>query len=579
MMEDYREMSTILKRRLPRRKYLLWIGLSLMLFSIISYQIGHSEEEGPLRNIVYHLKLDSDYDPIMANYITRGVEEAKKEGAGLIVVELDTPGGRIDSEWEINDALLSSYVPTVAWVNKRAASAGGATVVACNNLVVARGSEFGAVVPVILSPTGPIELGQKYISYMREHMAAAAEANGINPKLAKAMTDKDIEVSYLEHWEWADENKEVLKEKGLNIDDIPERLKKYRDMQAKYEAEWKREKGITSSVNPPPSAPPFGTGLWPEDFGQRDDDRDYRIPRRERDWRDNLGEKWFITMRGISYTCNWKDAIDLKMALGEVNDIREIFEFEKYKNLKGARIVKFPMSWSESLAKALIPLSGLFLIGGIIGIATELKVPGFGAPGILGILCLALFFFVNFGYSMAEWINVALFTLGLILLAIELFVIPGFGVVGISGIILMLIGIFMSILKKPIPDLPIPTVAFGAALMRLAMYVVATFFIILFLFRFVLPHTPVYSRIVLTYTEDKTKGFHASEGTPLEQAESLIGKVGKSHSFLRPAGKAVFDGKLYDVVTEGDMIGKDETVKIIAVRGNHIVVKKAANSS
>ena len=237
------------------------------------------------------------------------------------------------------------------------------------------------------------------------------------------------------------------------------------------------------------------------------------------------------------------------------------------------------MSWSESLAKVLIPLSGLFLIGGIIGIATELKVPGFGAPGILGILCLALFFFANYGYTMADWVNVALFVCGLMLLAIELFVIPGFGVVGISGIILMLIGIFMSILKKPIPDLPIPTVAFGAALMRLAMYIVATFFIILILFRFVLPHTPVYGRIVLTDTQDKTKGFHASEGTPLEQAENLIGKVGISHSFLRPAGKAVFNGKLYDVVTEGDMIGKDETIKIIAVRGNHIVVKKADKSS
>ncbi len=385
-------MSAILKRRLPRKKYFLWIGLSLMLFSITSYQIGHSEEEEASSTIVYHLKLDSEYDPIMANYITRGVEEAKKEGAGLIVIELDTPGGRIDSEFQINDALLSSYIPTIGWVNKRAASAGGATVVACNNLVVARGSEFGAVVPVILSPTGPIELGQKYVSYMREHMAAAAEANGINPKLAKAMTDKNIEVSYLEYWEWADENKETLKEKGLDIDDIPEKLKKYRDMQVKYEAEWNREKGITSSVNPPPSAPPVNAFFWPDDPDQKKDDRDYGMQPRERDWRDKLGDKWFITMRGMSYTCNWKDAIDLKMALGEVNRIREIFEIEIYKHLKGARIVEFPMSWSESLAKVLIPLSGLFLIGGIIGIATELKVPGFGAPGILGILCLALFF-------------------------------------------------------------------------------------------------------------------------------------------------------------------------------------------
>ena len=164
--------------------YLFWIGLSLVLLSIVSYQSGLSQEEGSYGKIVYRIRLDADYDPIMANYITRAVELAEEKDTGLIIIELNTPGGRIDSEWEINDALLTTHIPTLAWVNKHAASAGGATVVACNNVVVARGATFGAVVPVILSPTGPpIELGPKYISYMREHMKSAAEANGILPRI------------------------------------------------------------------------------------------------------------------------------------------------------------------------------------------------------------------------------------------------------------------------------------------------------------------------------------------------------------------------------------------------------------
>ena len=371
---------------------------------------------------------------------------------------------------------------------------------------------------------------------------------------------------------------ETLQEKGMSIDDIPEKLKKYRDMKAKNSAEWKSKKGITPDITYPRTGPVINLGFWPEDYRDSKKDSEYGIKSRERDWRDELGDKWFITMRDRPLTLSAKDAIELKLALGEVNRIREIFELEKYSHLKGAKIVEPSRSWSEDLAKFLQPLSGLLLIGGIIGIATELKVPGFGAPGILGIICLSLFFFANFGYSMAEWVNIALFVLGLALLAVELFVIPGFGITGISGIILILVGIFLSILKKPIPDMPIPTVAFGAALMRLSLYLVATFVILILLFRYLLPHTPVYGRIVLMDTQDKARGFHASEGTPLEDAENLIGKIGTSKSFLRPAGKAIFDGKLYDVVTQGDMIGKDEPIEIIDVKGNHIVVKKAKNS-
>ena len=553
--------------------YIMAISISLAILGWGVCQDGGDSKE------VYLLKIDDQYDPIMSGYITRGVKLAEEAKAGLIIIELNTPGGMLHSSWEISSSLLSTQIPTLAWVNKDAASAGGATVISCNNIVVARGGTFGAVVPVIQLIGPPEELGPKYVSYMKKQMGSAAEANGYYPRLAEAMTDKRMEVSYLEYWEWADANKETLQKKGLNVDNIPEKLAFYREMERKNKEEWEKKR-TTPASTAPPSVPVYLS--FPLDDSsvsekKKDDDSDIINPR-ARDWRDDLGDKWFISASGQPLTLTTAEAIDLKVALAEVNSINEIFKLEKYKHLEGAKIVEVKKSWSEKSAKLLIPFSGLLLIFGIIGIATEIKVPGFGAPGILGITCLALFFFVNFGYSMSEWLNIALFILGLVLLAVELFLIPGFGITGITGIILMIIGIFLTLLRKPIPELPVPSVAITAAVIRLVAYLIGGFILILILFRYVLPHTPAYNRIVLTSAENKSEGYHASEGSLLENAEYLVGKTGMSLSTLRPSGKALFDGIRYDVVTDGDMINKDERVVIIEVKGNRIVVKKTQES-
>ena len=606
-------MRNMLKQRRNRKRCLLWIGLFLLLFSVIFSRTGFTEDDSDSVRKIYHLKIDGIYLPPLANYIKRGVKEAEENDAAMIIVELDTPGGLIASEFEIAKALLGTDIPTLAWVNKEAASAGGATVVACNNIVVSRGATFGAVVPVIPIPgREPKELGPKYISYMREHVASHAEANGIFPKLGAAMTDKRIELSYLEYWRWAGDNKDKFIEKGFGEDIgeyIDAKIKKYEQMQREHDPKFKAKDedpergesnppesedndenpqnnpGTEAGIQGPPApAPVISASFWdvPNEEEPRND-ADYGISSRRSDWRDELSQKWFITEKGLPLTLRAEQAIDLKIALGQANSIRGIKEIlgriDKYKHLRNADVVSLGQNWSEELARILLPISFLFLIGGIIGIATELKIPGFGVPGILGILCFGLFFFAHFGYTMADWIHIALFLVGLTLLAVELFVIPGFGITGISGIILMLIGIFLTILKKPIPDLPdmpvpMPIEAIGYALMRLVLSLMGSIVVLFLLFRYVLPHTPFMGRIVLVEVQDTAKGFHASEGTPLESPSELIGKVGTSISMLRPAGKAIFDGKRYDVVTQGDLIDKGDEIKIIEVKGNHIVVKK-----
>ena len=84
-------------------------------------------------------------------------------------------------------------------------------------------------------------------------------------------------------------------------------------------------------------------------------------------------------------------------------------------------------------------VASLLLLIGMIAVVIEIFAPGFGLPGIIGIVCFSLYFGGNFLAGNTEWWAVLLFIIGLVLLGIEMAV-PGFGIFGISGIIAVLAG-------------------------------------------------------------------------------------------------------------------------------------------
>jgi membrane-bound serine protease (ClpP class) len=96
---------------------------------------------------------------------------------------------------------------------------------------------------------------------------------------------------------------------------------------------------------------------------------------------------------------------------------------------------------------------------------------------------------------------------------------------------------------------------------------------------FVLPRTQFLGALVLTSQQKRAAGYHASEGTDLAEPEKLVGRVGVAKTKLRPAGRAVFDGEPYDVVTQGDYIESGTEVEIVEVESNRIVVRKARRGS
>lgn len=111
-----------------------------------------AQEEGPHGAIV---TIDGIIDPVSARFLSRSIEAAEEEGAQLLVVFLDTPGGLLDATREMVEAMLTADVPVVVYVyppGARAASAGTFLLAAAHVAAMSPGSNVGAASPV--GPSG-----------------------------------------------------------------------------------------------------------------------------------------------------------------------------------------------------------------------------------------------------------------------------------------------------------------------------------------------------------------------------------------------------------------------------------------
>jgi membrane-bound serine protease (ClpP class) len=140
---------------------------------------------------VYRVPLTGTVELGLAPYIERSLEEAAAAGAHFVVLDMDTPGGRVDAAERIADALGDSPVPVYTLVNRRAFSAGALIALATDRIYMRPASVIGAATPVDGSGT---KAPEKIVSAMRSEMRALAEAHGVDPEIAAAMVDEDIAI-------------------------------------------------------------------------------------------------------------------------------------------------------------------------------------------------------------------------------------------------------------------------------------------------------------------------------------------------------------------------------------------------
>jgi len=148
----------------------------------------------PSRSVVFVVPVDGVIDLGLAPFLQRALDEAVAAKAAAVVLEVNTFGGRVDAAVLIRDALLTARVPTVAFVNRRAISAGALISLATERIAMADGATIGAAAPVQAGPAGTQPASEKTVSYLRKEFRATAEARKRPPLLAEAMVDADVEV-------------------------------------------------------------------------------------------------------------------------------------------------------------------------------------------------------------------------------------------------------------------------------------------------------------------------------------------------------------------------------------------------
>src|SRR3990167_5852804 len=178
-----------------QRRVVNWLGKpSLVALAFVAmFAPALAQEKRP---VVYVVPIESMIDLGLAPFVQRVLDEATEAGAAAVILDINTFGGRLDAAVQIRDALLNARGRTIAFVNKRAISAGALISLAAENIVMAEGGTIGAATPVQMGQSGEAAqpVGEKTVSYVRKEFRATAESRKRPPLFAEAMVDADAEI-------------------------------------------------------------------------------------------------------------------------------------------------------------------------------------------------------------------------------------------------------------------------------------------------------------------------------------------------------------------------------------------------
>lgn len=245
----------------------------------------------------------------------------------------------------------------------------------------------------------------------------------------------------------------------------------------------------------------------------------------------------------------------------------------KYPNLE---VVHHKVSTVEKMILFLInpAVSGLLIMLVIGGIYFELQSPGIGFPIIMSAIAATLFFAPHYLHGLANYWEIILFVVGVILIAVEVFVIPGFGIAGIAGILCVISGLAFSLIGIVptdsgllLPDLDRLGFAFALVLSSLVIAIFSSFM----LSKYLLDESHAFGRKIVLAANQKSVKYQISAD---KKNESYIGLEGIAYSRMMPGGKIEIDGDFYDAIAESGFIDPKTPIKVVKVSNGQLVVRK-----
>jgi membrane-bound serine protease (ClpP class) len=450
-------------------KYIAQIILSI-LFLIILIKPSHSQDSIVSSKLkIYQFDIKQEIAPPVWRSTQKAFKEAKEMNADLILIHMNTYGGMLDAADSIRTIILKSQIPVFVFIDNNAASAGALISIACDSIYMHPGANIGAATVVNQEGT---PLPDKYQSYMRSMMRSTAESSGRDPDIAQAMVDPSI---YIE-----------------NISD---------------------------------------------------------------------------TGKVLTFTAN--EAMKYQYCEGIAESIDEVLELAEIKEYE---IIKQKLSGVDRIIGFLISpfISGILIMIIIGGIYFELQSPGIGFPIAASIFAAMLYFAPLYLEGLAEHWEILIFIAGVILIAVEIFVIPGFGVPGILGIIMVVTGLTLSMtgnIGTDFTGIPLTAILKSFFIVTIASFlaIVTSFYITKKMFT-----TTAFGHLALDSIQLATKGFTSSS----LNYQNMVGFKGVAHTVLRPAGKIKIGNDIFDATAEAGYIEKGDKIVVTSYQTSQLIVQK-----
>lgn len=453
--------------------------------------------------------------------IQRRTTLAIDQGFTHIIYEIDTFGGDLFAAVSISDYFLhdvNAKAHTVAYVSKKAISAGAMISVACKDIVMKKKTTIGDCAPIVMG--GKLEgvEREKIESFTRAAFLNSAQANGYPQALLMAMVSQQLEV-------YSVKNLQSGKVEFFETADLPKDPNLY-----------------------------------------------------------DIENKILIVRDDELLTLTAEDAVKYGVARDQVDDLQEAIDFiaERDDVTFQGQPAYFPMLWSEQMVRWINSptVMGILIMITMLGIYIEFNTPGIGLPGLVAAICVVIIISSKYLTGLANWLEVALFLTGIILLLIEFLVLPGFGIAGILGFLCVAAGLFGMLIKNPPDKLPWPQTAFDWQLFANGIHglifgIVGFAFLVWLLSKYI-PKTEFLSGLILKPAQAKIGQEFEVSMTALPQGETGGIKTGDRGSVLttmRPAGKVKFGESIVDCIAQAEFIEKGTEVEIMEIHGNKVIVK------
>ncbi|MDR2911216.1 MAG: nodulation protein NfeD [Bacteroidales bacterium] len=237
-------------------------------------------------------------------------------------------------------------------------------------------------------------------------------------------------------------------------------------------------------------------------------------------------------------------------------------------------IVEYQPSFIERIIGWLVHpvVSGILIMAIIGGIYFEMQTPGIGFPLGIAVLSSVVYFAPLYLEGLAANWEIAVFIIGIILLAIEIFAIPGFGITGITGVIFIFTGLVLSLIDNVNFDFEYVHIkSFGIAMLTVILGIFGGFILSLYLANMIFSSAVApFKNMALDTVQNVDEGFISVDTTLF----SLKNKIGIAVTVLHPSGKVKIENNIYDAVAENGFIEKGEKIMILKVESAQVYVEK-----